>query len=52
VTVGALAGGASKKASFTAKGTKKAKGHTYKVTFKATATGLSSKSASAKVSVR
>jgi len=52
VTVGALAGGASKKASFSAKGTKKAKGHTYKVTFKATATGLSSKSASAKVSVR
>jgi len=52
VTVGALAAGASKKASFTAKGTKKAKGHAYKVTFTATAAGLPSKTASAKVSVR
>jgi hypothetical protein len=52
VTVGALAPGASKKASFSVKGTRKARGHAYKVTFKATGTGLGSKSASAKVSVR
>ena len=52
VTIGALAAGTSKKVSFSAKPTKKAKGHAYKVTFKATATGVASKTAGATVKVR